>query len=148
MDNQSGESWLMPIKVQWCVINISDSKSKKELLKWLDKYDPCNAPHRAVYTNRRVKKFSSSNEIYINHIGIVREADYLVAYWNPCYCMYFIEQSSYKSLPLFTADKIDSYLYGYFYDEKYQEALKVIKERVVADTKAHKEFEKSQRKKK
>lgn len=148
MDNQSGESWLMPIKVQWCVINISDSKSKKELLKWLDEYDHCNAPHKAVYTNRRVKEFSSSNDIYINGIGEVREAKYLMAYQDPYYGIWRVQVSSYKELPLLTADKIDSHLFGYFYDEEYHEALKVIKERIMTDTKEHKEFEKSQKKKK
>lgn len=146
MDNQSGESWIMPIKVQWCKVDISNEESKKNLLKWLDEYDNCNNPHNAVYITNNVTKYSSSNEIYINHIGLVREASYLVAYQDPYYNYWKVQVSSYKGLPLMTADKIHPNLFGYFYDKKYQEALKVIKERIMADTKAHKEFEKSQKK--
>lgn len=66
----SGTTWLLPKKIDFCRINIDTEDKEQELVAWLNQHD-VGVPHFITRIN------GSDDEIYITNIGKVNKYDWL-----------------------------------------------------------------------
>lgn len=141
---QTGETYFMPMHTAYCRIDAHDKESKRTLIKWLDKHDEYNKPHKVFYVDRYDKDIcSSSNTLYITDIGEVTEGDYL--YTDPL-AGCGIEVSSWKLFPRRLVDEIDPDCIWRYAGEKWRDVAKRVSEKIDADTKIEEEYLEKKRK--
>jgi hypothetical protein len=131
--NQSGETYLMPVKVSYCKIDVSTPKARATLQKWVDTHDEYKKPHQ-------ITKLKGGYEVYISDLGKFKIGDWLYEQYGVLNIG--IRSSSWKTFPRATVDELDSQCKGYYaYDENLKAANQVLA-RTKKDIKTRKEFEK------